>query len=79
MSRAYMESMAQSGEQIPPAVKAWLDNVLVPAIIEQWVAAVRSGVYGVDSGAESHDAEPQTAKLKVTEPGRQGRRTWPGY
>jgi hypothetical protein len=37
MSRAYMESMAQSGEQIPPAVKAWIDNVLVPALVEQWV------------------------------------------
>ena len=48
---------------LSPAVKAWLDNVIVPALVKEWLAE-RSGGHGVDSGAESHDAESEGAKLR---------------
>ncbi len=49
-------NMAQSGEQIPPALKAWLDNVIVPALVKEWLAEEPER-HGVTSGAKSHDAE----------------------
>ena len=39
-----------------PAVKAWLENVLIPALVKRWVA-VGPGDHGVNSNAEPHDAE----------------------
>ena len=42
-------------QQVAPAVKAWLDNVLVPALVKQWIAAGPEG-HGVNSSGESHDA-----------------------
>ena len=36
-------------EQIPPALKAWLDNVIVPALVKQWLAEGPGG-HGVNSG-----------------------------
>jgi hypothetical protein len=42
-------------EQVSPAVSAWLDNVLVPAMVKQWLAA-RTEDHG--------DAESETAKLR---------------
>jgi hypothetical protein len=42
-------------KQLAPALKAWLDNVIVPALVEQWLVARTEG-HGVNSGAESHDA-----------------------
>jgi hypothetical protein len=50
-------------EQITPAVKAWLDNVFVPAMVKQWIAAGPGG-HSVNSGAKSHDAESEAAKLR---------------
>ena len=47
-------------EQVPPAVKAWLDNVIVPALVKQWLAA-RTEDHGVNS---PHDAESETKKLR---------------
>jgi hypothetical protein len=58
-----MKSMAQSGEQIPPALKAWLDNVIVPAMVKQWFAAGPEG-HAVNSSPKSQDAESQEAKLR---------------
>ncbi|MGA2116066.1 MAG: hypothetical protein ABSH56_15100 [Bryobacteraceae bacterium] len=52
--------MARSGEQNPPAVKAWLDNVIVPALVKEWLAE-RSGGHGVTSEAKSDDAESEAA------------------
>jgi hypothetical protein len=42
-------------KQVAPAVKAWLDNVLVPAMVKQWATAEPEG-HGVNSSADSQDA-----------------------
>jgi hypothetical protein len=55
-------------EQLPPALRAWLDNVIVPAMVKEWLAA-EPEVHGVDSGAKSHDAESEATKLRCAIPG----------
>jgi hypothetical protein len=63
----YRERMSQSTKphekQVAPAVKAWLDNVLVPAMVKQWFAAWPEG-HAVNSSAKSHNAESEEAKLR---------------
>ena len=46
-------------KQITPAVKAWMDNVLVPAMVKQWFAAGPEG-YSVNSSAEPNKAEQRS-------------------
>lgn len=46
-----------------PAVKAWLDNVIVPAQVKQWLAEGPDR-HGVSSGAKSHDAESEAGNLR---------------
>jgi len=50
-------------QQVPPAVKAWLDNVIVPAMVRRWIAEAQQG-QGIRSGEESNGAESETAKLR---------------
>jgi len=50
-------------KQIAPAVKAWLDNVIVPALVKQWLAEGRN-VTAAPSGAKAHDAESKAVKLR---------------
>jgi hypothetical protein len=51
-------------KHVAPAVKAWLDNVIVPALVEQWLAARPEG-HGVNSSGESHNAESETARSET--------------
>jgi len=45
-------------KQVAPALKAWLDNVIVPALVKEWLDEGPGG-HGVNSTAES-----ETAKLR---------------
>jgi len=48
------------GQQIHPAVKAWLDNVIIPALVKQYIAA--NGVGNEDQGV---DIESQKRKTQT--------------
>ena len=55
------ESLLKSDEQqINPAVKAWLDNVIIPALVKQYIAA--NGVGNEDQGV---DIESQKRKTQT--------------
>ena len=50
-------------KQVAPALKAWLDNVIVPALVKQWLAEGMEH-HGVTSSAKPHDAESETPNLR---------------
>jgi hypothetical protein len=60
---AYLEAMKKKSEPqsqpnaaaLNPAVKSWLDNVLVPAMVRQWIR-----VDGVGASAMIEDPPPRT-------------------
>ena len=43
-------------KQLAPALKAWIDNVIVLAMVKQWMAA-RPEDHGFNSSAKSNGAE----------------------
>lgn len=58
-------SLRSVEKQLAPAVKAWLDNVIVPAMVKQWIAP-RTEEHGVKSSAKSHDAESEAGEAAAT-------------
>jgi hypothetical protein len=36
--KAYWAALTPEQRSIPPALKTWIDNVIVPALVDQWVS-----------------------------------------
>jgi hypothetical protein len=53
-----MNHVVERELKVDKALKSWLDNVLVPALVRQYLAAARDVVHNGLSANPSHDSDP---------------------
>jgi hypothetical protein len=44
-------------KQVAPALKAWLDNVIVPALVKEWLAERHSGAVSDEQSTEQQQQQ----------------------